>query len=117
MGGGGGGAVRERQIQLRKITGKLRENPHPLPFPSVGCANAAPRLSLFHRSVSGPHGGGGGGPEFGQQLGLAIGHDPFAIVDLLQKIVAVLLQRRLLRYDDSAQQLVLEPVHRDREVH
>ena len=28
-----------------------------LPFPSVGCANGAPGLSLFHCSVSSPHGG------------------------------------------------------------
>ena len=30
-------------------------------FPSVGCANGAPGLSLVHCSVSGPCGGGGGG--------------------------------------------------------
>ena len=29
-----------------------------LSFPSGGCANGAPELSLFHCSVSGPHGGG-----------------------------------------------------------
>ena len=29
-----------------------------LSFPSGGCASGAPRLSLFHCSVSGPHGGG-----------------------------------------------------------
>ena len=31
--------------------------PHPLPFPSGGCATAAPGLSLLHCPVSGPHGG------------------------------------------------------------
>ena len=29
-----------------------------LSFPSGGCANASPGLSLFHCSTSGPHGGG-----------------------------------------------------------
>ena len=29
-----------------------------LPYPSVGCANGAAGLSLFHCSVSGPHRGG-----------------------------------------------------------
>ena len=32
--------------------------PFPFPFPSGGCANGAPRLSLFRCSVSGLHGGG-----------------------------------------------------------
>ena len=32
--------------------------PTPPSFPSGGCANGAPGLSLFHCSVSGPHGGG-----------------------------------------------------------
>ena len=33
-------------------------SPTPHSFPSGGCANRAPRLSLLHCSVPGPHGGG-----------------------------------------------------------